>query len=367
LRVQGAFPFITFPPSAHIVGDLTYAARDPQASLPASMPFLFVFAVVGLVAVFLPAPRNRHAVAAANPLAPLRVLVIGGIVGAAGVLTIPFVNHRYLSDFLPLLVVTAGAGLLRVLVRVDDPRRPARVTTRRAVVAVGAVLAIASLGINFALALQYQRAYSPFTSIADRAAFVRFQAALDGHLPGGSHLRVHRGHALPAPPVGGTLFVVGDCDGVYWSDGVQWHPIERTPATGEYRLRVAFPDRPGTREMLLVGGPAGKPDPLTVEYLADGRVRFALRGYTGAPVHLPPDRAVDLDVVYDSRLPQAEVYLDGRSVFGAPVPLPAGPVDVAGFSDSRRVTFSGRARPHDNAPTFCRTLPDQRVASGSNS
>jgi hypothetical protein len=382
LRWQGAFPFITFPAPADRVGGIAYAARDPQASFPASMPFLFVFSAVGLVAAFLPSPRRRLARAdvdagdldqpgnedTMSALAPLRVLVVGSIVGAAGVLTIPFINHRYLSDFLPLVAVTASAGLLRVLARVDDPQHRSRVNTRRAVIAVGAMLAVASLAINFALALQYQRAYSPFTSIADRAAFIRFQAALDNRLPGGSHLSVQHGDALPAPLAGGTLFVVGDCDGVYWSDGVLWRPIERTPATGEYHLRVTFPDRPaGTRETMLVGGPANAPDPLIVEYLRGGRVRFALRGFTGAPVDLPRDRTVDLDLVYDWRLPQAEAYVDGRSVFGAPVPLPHDPVDVAGFAASPRVTFSGHATPPDNAPKFCRTLPGQRVASGSNS
>src|SRR5262249_40214591 len=122
-----------------------------------------------------------------------------------------------------------------------------------------------------------------------------------------------------------------------------------------------------TRETILVGGPPNAPDPLTVEYLPDGRVRFALRGYTGDAVRLPRDRAVDLHLVYDWRLPQAEVYVNGRSVFGAPVPLPHHPVDVAGFSASPRVTFSGQATPRDNAPKFCRTLPGQRDASGSNS
>src|SRR5262249_6914492 len=155
--------------------------------------------------------------------------------------------------FLPLIAVTASAGLLRVLARVDDPQQRSRTSTRRAVIAVGAVLAVASLAVNFALALQYQRAYSPFTSIADRAAFIRFQAAVDDHLPGGSPLPVRHGDSLPAPLAGGTLFVVGDCAGVYWSDGVLWRPIERTPATGEYKLRATFPDRPaGTRETMLV-------------------------------------------------------------------------------------------------------------------
>ena len=97
------FPYITFPHRAHVLGNITFAAIDPATSLPAAMPFLVALGLVGLIAVF----RKQFS--------HLRVLVIGGAVGGAGVVTIPFVSQRYLSDFLPLIVVLAGAGMYLLL------------------------------------------------------------------------------------------------------------------------------------------------------------------------------------------------------------------------------------------------------------
>ena len=109
IRLSRVFPFVTFPARAHVMGHVTFAAIDPATSLPASMPFLFVLALAGAYVVFR---RGRaHDAGGRNPLAPLRTLVVGGIVGGLGVLTIPFVSERYFSDFLPLLVVLASAGL----------------------------------------------------------------------------------------------------------------------------------------------------------------------------------------------------------------------------------------------------------------
>jgi hypothetical protein len=197
------FPWITFPARAHVVGDIRFAAIDPSSSLPASMPFLFALGAIGVVALF----RRTYA--------PLRVLAVGGLVGGFGVVTIPFINERYLSDFMPLVVVTAAAGMYLVL---DTALR-----FKRTVLVGFAVLAAFSLAANFALSLLYQRAYSPFTGDRERAAFVRFQH----DAPGGSYMSVHRGDTLPRVLPGGTLFVLGDCDAVYWSDGKDWRLIEQ--------------------------------------------------------------------------------------------------------------------------------------------
>ena len=131
------------------------------------MPLLFVVGIVGAVAIW----RPRHE----QPgLAPLRALTVGGLAAGLGVIAIPFVNQRYLSDFMPLLVVVTAAGLYAIMRRAQEAP-PARRPAVRAVVAAGVALAIVSVWFNVGLALQYQRAYSPFTATAERAAFVRFQ------------------------------------------------------------------------------------------------------------------------------------------------------------------------------------------------
>jgi hypothetical protein len=217
------FPWITFPARAHVLGHVTFAAIDPSSSLPASMTFLFVLGVIGVVALF----RRAYT--------PLRVLAIGGLVGGLGVVTIPFINERYLSDFMPLVVVTAAAGLYLVLGA--GPR------FKRTFLVVFALLAAFSLAANFALALIYQRAYSPFTGDGERAAFVRFQR----DAPGGSYMSVHRGDSLPPRAFpGGTLFVLGNCDAVYWSDGKDWRLIEQAAPTGRDPVAPVIPGQPAS-------------------------------------------------------------------------------------------------------------------------
>jgi hypothetical protein len=233
------FPWITFPERAHVVGHVTFAAIDPSSSLPASMPFLFALGVIGVVALF----RRAYA--------PLRVLAIGGLIGGLGVVTIPFINQRYLSDFMPLIVVTAAAGLYLLLG--TGPR------FKRTIVVAFALLAAFSLAANFALALLYQRAYSPFTGDGERSAFVRFQR----DAPGGSYMSVRRGDTLPRALPGGTLFVLGDCDAVYWSDGKDLRIIEQAqtaardpsvPTNPDQPARPVRSDSPSAFCSLLTGG-----------------------------------------------------------------------------------------------------------------
>ena len=261
-------------------------------------------------------------------------------VGGAGVVTIPFVSQRYLSDFLPLIVVLAGAGMYLLLAH---GHRFGRVL----LVAFG-VLAAASLVANFALALVYQRAYSPFTGDSERAAFVRFQH----DAPGGSHMTVVRGSVLPKPATSGTLIVLGDCDGVYWSDGTAWHPIERTNATGRFPMQLTIPKRPaGTRETILTAGPPNAADHVDIAYLDDDHVRFVF-----SSPHLPtlaigttltrPAGAAPAEIVYDTNLGQLDVSVRGRSVLGYAYGLAGVPV---------RIVAPG-ARPDAVPPRFCQSL-----------
>ena len=328
IAFDGLFPFVTFPDRADVLGGITFASVDPAASMPASMPLLFLVGVVGAFAIWWPRRENRPA------FAPLRTLTVGGLAAGFGVISIPYVNQRYWSDFMPLLIVLAAAGTYVVLQRAATWRRPAV----RAVAIAAGVLVIVSVWFNVGLALQYQRAYSPFADDSERATFVRFQHDLDEKLPGGSRLRVHRGAELPADAArAGTVFVVGDCDAVYWSDGVSWYPIERTAASGLYPLRLTFPDRPaGTRETLLLAGPPEEPDQLEVEYLGDGAMRILLTSpkldqvVEGEPFTVTPGQPVDVDIIYDTRAGGVGVTVDGGLVFELAYLLAHDPIEVMG-------------------------------------
>jgi hypothetical protein len=337
LAFTRVFPFVTFPKRATVVGDLLFASIEPSASLPLTMPLLFVLSLVGIGS------------AIARKSAALLVLLAGGLIGAVGVVTLPFIDHRYLSDFAPLLVTAGAAGTYAAF---NLWERSTAKAARIALVAGAALLALMSVWVNFGLALIYQREYSPFTSEAERAAFVRFQHAA----PGGGSMTVRQGDALPARGPAGTLFVLGDCDGVYWSDGVHWHPIERTQASGRFDFDVRFHDEPpGTREPLLIAGPIGVARRIEVEWVAPGRVRFALTApeTAGPAVKVRTDRPTSVEVLWDRVLGATGVAVDGTSVLGLAIPIAETPTWLAG-RDSPKSALEAKLLPSD-AP-FCHGL-----------
>jgi hypothetical protein len=316
------------------------------------MPFLFVLSVLGGLIVFRPRRNDRTGAAA------LRVPVLGAAVGGIGAITIPFVYQRYMSDFFPLLVLLAIAGLHALLRRMDAG------VTRRGLAAmvaiVFAILAASSLWVNFALAILYQREYSPFPTEPERAAFVRFQYDLADSLAGGTSTNIRVGTRLPDPLSVGTVFVLGACEAVYWSDGSVWHPIERTRAAGRYPLDVTFRDRPpGTRETLLTAGPPGAQDHLGVEYLVGRRVRFWFTSsrrddeLVGTSHPIRPGHRMRLDVDRDTARGRVDVALDGDDVLIA-YPLVTGAVTVAGTPGAAGVLdFSGDAHLRPTSRRFC--------------
>jgi hypothetical protein len=329
IALDRLFPWVTFPSRTTVVGDVTFDTIDRAASIPATMPALFVLSVVGLIAVF----RPRRAAASRPDLAALRVPALGALAGGFVTLTIAFVAHRYISDFLPLLVLAGLAGLHVLLHRLDTP------ATRRAVaraVAIGlATLAALSLWVNFGLAILHQRAFSGSLSEDERAGFIGFQHDVDQALPGGTRLDVRRGEQLPEPGPTGRLFVLGDCDGLYWSDGDAWRGVERTAATGRYRLRVRFPRRPpGTREPLVVTGTPGSGDYLAVEYHDHSEIAFTFESeaydvtLAGEPRAIEPGREYQLDVLRDASVGRLRVDLDGEPALGLALLIQAAPVTI---------------------------------------
>ncbi len=356
LAFDGLFPWVTFPAPATIIGGVTFAAVDPSSSIPSSMPLLFLLSLAGLAPVFARRPRSLEG------LAGLRVVVIGGLAGGVGAVSLPYINQRYLSDFLPLLVVLGAAGLyvvLHALARLGAARQ----RVRAAVVGALAVLAAFSLWTNVGLALLYQRAYSPFPDHAERAAFVRFQHDLDDRLPGGSRFAFRRGSNLPEALPIGTVFVVGRCEAVYWSDGHDWLPIEQTHASGRFPMRLTFGDRPpGTRETLLAAtGPGGTRDRIDLEYLRGHQVRFVFDSsrlddeVRGRAHHVVPDRPTRIELTYDAPLGRVGANLEGEQGLGliwGPLPSPT----VAGQSDAPAAGFSRTAKLLPTPPRFCSEL-----------
>ncbi|GIU87520.1 MAG: hypothetical protein KatS3mg009_2035 [Acidimicrobiia bacterium] len=356
LGLDGAFPWVTFPSRARVVGEVTFAAIDPAAALPASAPLLFALAAAGAVALVLPRRWS------ARDLAPLRAPALGAAFGGVGVLTIPFVNQRYHADLLPLLGVLGATAAFGAVGRFV-PRLASR-RTKAVLACAAAVLAAASAAVAVALAVQYQRAYSPFTTDAERAAFVRFQHEVARRLPFASPPPVRRGSALGEPAPAGTLLVLGDCAGVYWSDGTRWYPIERTAATGRFRLRLGFPAG-AAGGTVAVAGTGADADRIAAAPDGSGHVRFVLtsprvaRPVRSDPVRLPPDRTLTVDLLVDNRLGVVDVSVAGRSVLGLAYLVGPDPIRVAGRDDADpALDFDGPAALGPDHAPFCRDLTE---------
>lgn len=279
LGIDASFPWIDFPRPATVIGDVLMDKVDPASSVPSSMPALFVLFVAGTVAAVRD-PRLRR----------FRPLLGGAAVCLLVTLTIGFVAQRYTADAVPLLTV-GGALAVPVLAR-SSWRRPA--------FAVGLVLVAASVLINAALVIQFQQHYGFLTPPNLRAALASRQ--LD--LPAAHPPRVIRTAAALPPQVAPdrTFVVVGDCAGVYRSDGESWQPVEGTPATGHYRVRLER--RAGAIE--LVAG---------IEVRWEGAELVVERGSAAARrVRVGDDDAVVLDVVADALVGFVDVRHEGEAV-----------------------------------------------------
>jgi hypothetical protein len=289
-HLQSVFPYLTLPTGPAVaVGNVLLDETYPTASLPASMPLLFLAGCWGLITAFRPRPVGRVGV--------MRLLLVATALGTAGVLLIGYIADRYLADFLPFLVLAAMIGLVDVWSRMDGRSRRWRAVT------LGVVTVLALLGIwaNFGAAVAPTSLWTP----AQALRYVNAERALGGGALGSV---VEHGPSLPTFAPSGTIFAVGDCSGLYVSTGISystvpgqqlehltWIPVEQGPGinhtmTVEFNRTVRAGDRP---VVLLTYGPSS----LVLEPTGTDRVRFVVE-HAGAPsVHWPPTSTASVPVV----------------------------------------------------------------------
>ena len=262
------FPWVSFAPPPRIIGGVTFEAVNFSSSVPATSTLLFLLTIVGVVAAIrAPRPEGGGATAAV-----LRVPLLGAAVGCVGTFALAFLEERYLGDFVPLFVVGGAAGLWYIARLIAHRSSGVRIATIAGLVLVGGW----SCWATGSLTLLQQRAFGPLVATDARAALIDAQLDVHDVLPGGAPSRVLRGDLpLPAPASPATLLVVGDCDGFFWSNGRFWHPVEQTPRTGRFRLRLEVADAPaGTLQPVLSATDPRGSSILWLRHLEDGRMRF---------------------------------------------------------------------------------------------
>lgn len=210
VALQRLFPWVTFRESTTVIGDPTFDTIDRSASLPVVAPSLLALGVIGFVALARRGWRE-----------PWLAATVGAAAGLVSTVTIAFIAHRYLADATPTVVLLAAIGTWVVA----DWLRSHVGWRRRA--AVGALVGLSALGVavSMALAIQSQRLFI-LPSHDARLDLVRFQYdlhdRLGGDRPPGVRAAADAGRAGPR----GEVLILGDCRGLYWSDGQRWWPLE---------------------------------------------------------------------------------------------------------------------------------------------
>ncbi|MGH9046904.1 MAG: hypothetical protein ACRDVW_06265, partial [Acidimicrobiales bacterium] len=316
LRISRLFPFLAFGPKATMVGHVHYDTRDFSSSITTTMPALVALGLAGLFGVFGRQRRRRLA-----ELSLLRLPIVGAGLGTVGVLAIAFIANRYLADFMPVLVLSALAGVALAAASWRTWNRP----TRAAVGASLAILALIGVWANVGLGLLYQRELRPSAPLVLRAEFVSLQQRIDTDLFASSRPEVTRSATLGRLGAPGSLVIVGDCDGLYQSDGNEWRAVERSRSDGHFVLRVVFPSdlAPGYWP-ILVNGSKGAGDFLAVRSLGGHEFEFAYlfeglhqRWIDGSPFRATPGRPYRVDAVFDSLVHQVLVHVDASSALSA--------------------------------------------------
>jgi len=363
--LRSLFPWVGFGDGATDVGDVV-TERIGNASWITSMPLLTVLAAIGLAGLI----RARRAGVPA--LTALAVPVAGAAVGCVPTLAYTSLSQRYMADFLPLTLLLAAPGVHLLLRWAERTSRPAR---RAAIVGLGALGAV-SVWCNVGLSVWYQRLIVPATHFtdaslgtdeegADFTSFLAFQYDLHEGVPGGRPPYVAQGDRLPsASDHRGDVFVLGECDSLYWSDGASWRVVERSEGGGLYRLRVRFPESPTGWEPLLVNGRGDDAQHLSVRVLEGDRLQVAYnRLFATDPIPVRPGAFHDVDVLMDTIPGSAasgavSVTVDGVPAWDAVVPNRIITDELRPLDD----VSIGRADVPDVAPSFGGTIERRPAA-----
>jgi hypothetical protein len=272
LRVEPTFPFLMLPVGVPVgIGGVTVDLTYPTASLPASMPLLFLLTCGALYASF----RRR----ASGALRRMRIPLLVGVGAAFIDFFLGYYAPRFLGDFLPLLVLGGAIGMAEVW-RGEHSR-----LVRRVLVGVLAILGLFSMAVNVGLAV------SPTTewTTTQTSNYIKTVKSISDDTGHPLDRDIKHGFPLPHWAPAGEIFVVGNCAGLYISSGDRfdtvpllqaqhktWVPVEVAPQTNQ-TLGVAFHAKSshlGAGVPILSVGP----DTVLVRDAGGGRAQFVLEG-----------------------------------------------------------------------------------------
>ena len=212
LRVQPTFPFLSLPVNPpHVFGGYIIDIVYPTASVPATMPLLFLLSCLGLVVCFRPRAGRGSAL--------MRIPLIAAAGATAVDFVLGYVAPRFLGDFLPFLVLGAAIGMVDLWRRWEHRRKGGK----RAVLATVVALGVFSMAANFGLALAPTSSWSQVQA-SNYLRTVKAFSDITGHPLA---TQVKHGTVLPYWAPANEVFVAGDCAGLYLASGEPVSPDPR--------------------------------------------------------------------------------------------------------------------------------------------
>ena len=124
---------------------------------------------------------------------------------------------RYLADFVPFLVLASAVALADIWRRMEGRTRRFRIGT----FAVITVVALFTIVANIGIAVVPNEEWTT-TQVYN---FVETQKSISDITGHPLEANVHRGDQLPPWAPAGELYIIGDCDGLYISNGENYSTI----------------------------------------------------------------------------------------------------------------------------------------------
>jgi len=328
IRLTPVYPFISLPAApARVVGRVVMDRTNRTASVPASMPLLFLLGCWGVFAAFRRRPAGK--------VTRTRPVLLAAAAATVGVLVWGYLDNRYVGDLLPVLIVASVVGMCDVWRRIDGRK----FRLRRAAVAAVAVLAVFGIWANVGIASTPTTSWST-ARVAHYVALQKTISDLTGHP---LEHNVVRGTVLPYWAPADELFIVGDCSGLYISNGdsyqpvpkqylqhYTWLPVERGPdVIHTFRMTFRGPDFAArlSAPVTLATLGTGATSSITVESDGSRYVSFSLvdprRSLMGKVVRIKPGHTYRVTIVVDPSLHIARVTFGTRLVLDA-IPTASG-------------------------------------------
>lgn len=316
IELNRRFPWI------HLTREVTYPVKvttfdytQYYAGVPAAMPALFLLSCLGFYLLVRRSKQwKRHFLLASA----------GALASAVIIFFYVVIEHRYLHDLYPFMVLTGAVGA-RALSQFGVGWR------RKAILSVLLVLAVFSACANLAFAYEYQRAIlwsvpeerrqhlrntrAEFAAWLDekplRPVNSDFDASAANHI---ANFTKHMGEM----PVTGQLWAVkwNGQKSLYYFNGTEWaHIAGRELFSFPYRMKVAFSGTTAAEPILSIGRPGDLL--IYARHEPKGRLRFIARPRyvpegISAPQSIQLGSTYKVDVKLDVLNRRIQIDVDGK-------------------------------------------------------